>query len=300
MTKGNDSREFFELFKAPQNVQKEQDKEVKPVTESKDVNQEKSPIPEEKAVSKPTVSADPLEWIKNTHKEDTVFRKKLETPIAPHTISGVPKGELIPRKDEVVLRQETLIIGAIAATFLSIACFFVGHKVGYNKGLTSRVEEWAETIESEDVKSTNLGQSRFGDGAQKAANKAVSQKAEKQAEQPKLMEVPQKTASKAIQQKAEKQPEQSGAVIKDKWTIRLVTYKNTSDNIEKAKEVASLVKDTLGYDAFVVNAGKSLFVCVGEFETNDSADLISTQKVLAELQYENKKQFEGCYPVRMK
>lgn len=291
MTKGSDSREFFELFKGPQNVQKEQDKEAKPVTESKDVNQEKPQIPEEKVVSKPTVSADPLEWIKNTRKEDTVFKKKLETPVVPHTVSGVPKDKLIPRKDEVILRQETLIIGAIAATFLSIACFFVGHKVGYNKGLTSRVEEWAETIEPENVKNTGFGQSKFGNAPQKTASRAVSQKAENQVEQPKLTEVP---------QKAERQTEQSGAIIKDKWTIRLVTYKNTRDNIEKAKDVASFVKDTLGYDAFVVKAGKSIFVCVGEFETNDSADLINTQKALTELQYESKKQFEGCYPVRMK
>ena len=56
----------------------------------------------------------------------------------------------------------------------------------------------------------------------------------------------------------------------------------------------------LGYNAFIVNTGKELIVCVGEFESNDSADLVNTKKTLAEFKYENKKQFEGCYPIRMK
>ena len=54
------------------------------------------------------------------------------------------------RKDDVVLRQETLLISAIAATFLSIACFFVGYKVGYNKGAGllegGEEEQWMETV----------------------------------------------------------------------------------------------------------------------------------------------------------
>src|SRR5574340_49896 len=217
MSKGSDSKEFFELFKAPQNEQNVQNKEATPVTESADVSQQqKSHISEDTSVKKPTVFADPLGWIKNTRKEDTFFKGKLEKPTVSQPISATPKNVRNPRKEEIVLRQETLIIGAIAATFLSIACFFVGHKFGYNKGLMSRTEEWAEAIEPRTTKNTGLGQSRV----EKAANKAASQRIEKLAEQsrsqdvknasvgqPKLIEIPQKASSKAAPQKTEKQIE---------------------------------------------------------------------------------------------
>ena len=70
--------------------------------------------------------------------------------------------------------------------------------------------------------------------------------------------------------------------------------------MEKAKELARALQNLVRYNAFVVNTGKELIVCVGEFEANDSPDLVNTQKTLAEFKYENKKQFDGCYPIRMK
>lgn len=316
MSKETGSREFFEVFKTPENVPNTQNKEVKPVTELSDVIPQKPPIPatdtkaevDNKAVNKATFSADPLGWIKNTRKEDVIFRKKLDTPIQDHS-SGALKDERTPRKDEITLRQETLIIGAIAATFLSIACFFVGHKIGYNKAIMSRVEEWAEALESQpqDIKKTGLGQPRSAEISQKAINKPLSQKTEKQIDQAKTQdtrgagtEVARKTSSKVSSQKAEKSGEQPKPIIKDKWTLRVISYKNTKENVERAKEVAKEIQNSLGYDAFVVNAGKEVIICVGEFEANDSADLTNVQKALAELSYRNKKQFEGCYPIRMR
>lgn len=278
MTKGSDSREFFELFKSPSKVDNTEKKEVKHITESTDVDSKKIlPTTEDKPVTKPAASTqDALGWIKSTRPEGTAFKGKTETPKAPQPVFAQPKTERIQRKDELVLRQETLIIGAIAATFLTIACFFVGYKVGYNKGATGQTsEEWLETIEPQDAKKTSFGQSKPSDTTQKAATKAAPMKVEKQAEQ-------------------------ATSIIKDKWTLRVVSYKNTKDNIEKAKEIAGKLQDTLGYSAFVVNTGKELFICVGEFESNDGADLVAAQKAVSGFKYENRTQFEGCYPVRMR
>ncbi|MBI2471268.1 MAG: hypothetical protein HYV59_08520 [Planctomycetes bacterium] len=279
MTKGSDSREFFEVFKQTEKTEDTQKKEVKP----QDVSSQppRPSVPESKPVTSPTVpSVDPLEWIKSTRAEEPAFKGKIETPVKSPAVSAPVKAERVPHKDEVILRQETLIIGAIAATFLSIACFFVGYKVGYNKGTMNQAEEWLETIEPHESKKPAFGQKT------------------EEAVQP-----PQKAASKnerPLVITKEKQAEQGKPIIRDKWTLRVVSYKNTKDYLEKAKELAKTLQDSLGYDSFIVNVGKELYICVGEFETNDSADLIEAQKQLADFKYENKKQFDGCYPIRMR
>ena len=279
MTKGSDSREFFEIFKQTEKAEDTQKKEVKPQDVS---SQPPGPsVPESKLVTSPTVSSvDPLEWIKNTRAEEPAFKGKIETPVKSPAVSATAKAERVPHKDEVILRQETLIIGAIAATFLSIACFFVGYKVGYNKGTMNQAEEWLETIEPKVTKKSPFGQKpvEFPQAPQKAASKS---------EQPLIIA-------------KEKQTEQHKPIIRDKWTLRVVSYKNTKENLEKAKELAKTLQNSLGYDSFIVNIGKELYICVGEFETNDSAVLIDTQKKLAEFKYENKKQFDSCYPIRMR
>lgn len=282
MTKGSDSKEFFEVFKQskqPESMEEKeiQKKEVTPLKQAPDGEpQSTSPAIENKTVIPSPVTADPLAWIRNTQKENTAFKETLEAPKTSRPVSDLPKSERVQRKDEVILRQETLIIGAIAATFLSIACFFVGHKVGYNKGTMNQTEEWQETIELPDTKKTGFLQSR-------------------------PEEVPQKNIVKPAPEKPpDKQVEQPKPIIKDKWTLRAVSYTNTKENIEKAKEIARTLQDKLGYNAFVVNAGKDLFVCVGEFEASDSADIMKAKSKLSEFSYENRKQFEGCYPVRIK
>lgn len=275
-TKGSDSREFFEIYKTSQKKAEDvENKVIKTHPESPDINQQqKTPGSEESPDLKPTVIADPLEWIKHTAGRNTPSKDTFEMPAQP--AAAPHKSEKILRKDEVVLRQETLIIGAIAATFLSIACFFVGHKVGFNKGKSNQAEEWQETIEPQGSEKTGFGQSKPIEQSQKPVNKETVTKEEKQhVEQPKT-------------------------IIKDKWTLRVVSYKNTKEFVEKAKVTARIIQDTLGYNAFVVNTGKDIFICVGEFESSDSSDLIKTQKALAEFKYENKKQFSGCYPVRVR
>lgn len=273
MTKGSDSREFFEIFKPPQKVETIEKDEGKSQTESAEAsNQPKPFVPDDNPALKLTTTSDPLGWIKKTSAEEPAIREKSKDQ---KPVFASSKKERSFRKDEVILRQETLIIGAIAATFLSIACFFIGHKVGYNKGVMSRAEEWLETLEQHDTK-----QSAF--------------------KQQKPAEIPQKTITKSVPVKPEKQIEQPKPVIKDKWTLRVVSYKNTKEDLAKAKDIAKTIQSMLGYDAFIVNTGKEIFICVGEYEEADNAGLISAQKALAAFKYENKKPFEGCYPVRMR
>ena len=278
MTKGSDSREFFEIFKQTEKAEDIQKKEAK--TQEVLTPTPSPSIPEIKPVASPGV--DPLGWIKNTTRaEEQTLKGRTEIPVTPQPVSAPPaKQERIPRKDEITLRQETLIIGAIAATFLSIACFFVGYKVGFNKGLLNQAEEWLETIEPRDAKKSTFGQ-------KPEEPPQAPQKAPTKSEQPFIIT-------------KEKQTEQHKPIIRDKWTLRVVSYKNTKENLEKAKELSKKLQNSLSYDSFIVNVGKELYICIGEFESNDSADLIEAQKKLAEFKYENKKQFDSCYPIRMR
>ncbi|HHT9151548.1 MAG TPA: hypothetical protein ACFYEG_08995 [Candidatus Wujingus californicus] len=273
MSKGSDSREFFEIFKTQKReAEDSQKKEIK--HEGPDVSAQQKPhTVEDKSAHK----QDPLGWIKSTsEKTETVIkgRAESETPLQPP--SAQSNIERTPRKDEIILRQETLIIGAIAATFLSIACFFVGYKVGHNKALNQE-DEWVETLEPQEAKDTGVEQ--------------------------KAPVVSQKSTDKTPPSKIEKQIEPKPIIkdnIKDRWTLRVVSYKNTKDNLEKAKKIARMIQGMTGTESFIVNTGKELYICVGEFESRDGSDIFNTQKTIAELQYENKKPFEGCYPVRMK
>ncbi|MCF6147537.1 MAG: hypothetical protein E3K37_02650 [Candidatus Kuenenia sp.] len=318
MVKGSDSKVFFELFKKPQEKNDVQTEELKQKTKTAEIpqphgtgttipqktkekpqnlttDQPSAPVPSEAEV-KPEPS-DPLKWIKNTSTEELSIEKTMEkkhftpdqttaTPLPPRQIvtppASVPlKDEVVLRKDEVVLRQETLIIGAIAATFLSIACFFVGHKVGYNKGVTNQAEEWLETIEPKTSQQSGIGQTKTAEVPKEKAGKEAPPNVEKK-------------------QGNEKLVIQDSAAIKDRWTLRVVSYKNTKSNVTRAKEIAGLLQESLGYKAFVVNTGRDLFVCVGEFDDWDSTNLKDAQQAVANFEYQNKKQFSGCYPVRIR
>lgn len=141
-----------------------------------------------------------------------------------------------------------------------------------------QVEAWVNVPESqEDTKKAGLGQFRPVGEDQKTANKAVP-----------------------IPQKTEKPAGQPGAVSTDKWTLRAISYRNTKGNLDRAKEVAQTIQSTLNYNTFIVDAGREILVCVGEFDARDSGDLIQAQKRLADFSYENTKPFKGSYPVRMR
>ncbi|HHT9109900.1 MAG TPA: SPOR domain-containing protein [Candidatus Brocadiaceae bacterium] len=279
MTKGNESREFFEILKTqPKKADTVQNEEIVPRSEPSGAIPQ-LPITEEKHVTKPKITGDPLDWIRKTSTSESHSKEKSETPVTGKPFSDTIRAVQTHHKGDVIVRKETLIIGAIAVTFLSVACFFLGHKIGYNNGVLSHDEAWLESVESRESKKSTF--------APKAGETAAVKPVQSKIEKP-----------------VEKQPEQPKAVtkdtIKDKWTLRVVSYRNTKESMEKAKELAKILQSGLSKAAFVVNTGKELFICMGEFDSNDSADLINTQKALAEFKYENKKQFGGCYPIRMR
>lgn len=306
MTKGSDSKEFFELFKKPGCPESFQKKEEKPLVKPKETPPP-PPVAEIRENKRPVAPVDPLKWIKNTSKEGVSDKVKVaSTPKAYSAPTGSFTSEPTVRKDDVVLRQETLLISAIAATFLSIACFFVGYKVGYNKGVGvmegGEEEQWMETAAPPASNKAEPAPAKVAEVPQKPASKSSPQKTEKQPEpvSAKAAEAPQKNVSKPSPQKVEKPVEPPKPVVKDSWTLRVVSYKNTKENLDKAKEAAKAIYDKLKLDAFVVSSEKDIFVCVGEYEGSDSSGLIHAQKAVSELVYENKKQFEGCYPIRMR
>ncbi|QQR67911.1 MAG: hypothetical protein IPI25_06940 [Candidatus Brocadia sp.] len=70
MTKGSDSREFFEIFKPMQKAEDVQKGEVMSQEESAESRQpSKPPNHDEKLIVKPASTADPLGWIKKTSGE---------------------------------------------------------------------------------------------------------------------------------------------------------------------------------------------------------------------------------------
>lgn len=221
--------------------------------------------------------------LRQIRRPEPQFRQKTETkrpePAKPEPVKPVPAKAVSSTaemnsigKNEVRLKQETIIIGAVAATFLSLACFFIGYKVGYNKGI------FFDSSESNQVKN------------------------EKNIQSLNSVSTDSKNLSKFFDNKEIKN---SGiADIKhttdDLWTLRMISYKNSSTNLFKATNLAKAIKSMSGVNAFVAKTGNELIVCVGKFKNSKDQKLTELQIAMAELVYEDKKQFKGCYPVKLR
>ncbi|MBI5124803.1 MAG: hypothetical protein HZA70_01055 [Planctomycetes bacterium] len=92
----------------------------------------------------------------------------------------------------------------------------------------------------------------------------------------------------------------AAASDKDTWSLRVVSYKEGAKSIEKATGLATLLKERTGHDAFVARQGSQIVVCLGEFDSRNSTQLEELQKQLKGFKYEDKMQFAGCYPVKVK
>src|SRR3989304_584543 len=254
MSKGSDSREFFEIFKTQKReADDSQKKEIK--YESPDVSAQQKPhTVEDKSAHK----QDPLGWIKSTSKKiETVIKGRAESEPPLQPPSAQSKIEHTPRKDEIILRQETLIIGAIAATFLSIACFFVGDKVGHKKALNQE-NEWVETLEPREAKDTGVEQ--------------------------KAPVVSQKSTDKTPPSKIEKQGEPKPIIkdnIKVRWTLRVVSYKNTKENLEKAKKIAKMIQGKLARPKNVFKRIERIKMLTAEGKWNPTMSVFGIPKVKA-------------------
>lgn len=182
------------------------------------------------------------------------------------------------KRDEVYIRQDTLIYAALGAVFLSVGCFFIGHKLGYDKGR-----------KAEPVKQVSVGSTK--------GNALPKEGQELGVKESKYMTHDSLTRELGTQETIQSQPIASK---EEKWTLRVVSYNIGDQNTKKASELARTIQKEIGHDAFVAKTSQELVVCVGKFDNKDSSELLTLQKELRDFKYENKKQFKGCYPVRLR
>lgn len=165
---------------------------------------------------------------------------------------------------------ETVVLGAVGGVLLAVGCFFLGHKLG-NKDL-ARGKSAAEKIAY----------------TEKASSKPLSPIAKVSREKPHEVST-------------EKVPLAPKTVpSKDTWSLRVVSYKEGANGLEKATGLANVLKERTGHNAFVAKQGSQVVVCIGEFNSRDNTQLMELQKQVKEFKYEGKVQFAGCYPVRVK
>lgn len=168
---------------------------------------------------------------------------------------------------------ETIVLGAVGGVLLAVGCFFLGLKLGDNGSLTKGPSEST----SGKVAS-----------AEKASPKRSTPTAKASQEKPSNVPV------------AKAAPAPKATSDKDMWSLRVVSYKEGAKSVEKAAGLATLLKERTGHDAFVARQGSQIVVCLGEFDSRNSTQLEELQKLLKGFKYEDKMQFAGCYPVKVK
>ena len=257
--KDKESKEFFEVFKKPgkqegasYSIKEFQRKQENPTVIPK-------PVPERKPEdTDDDRKKEKLDWITDTKSNDQpqyqTVRKK-------------------PRKlffNEVILKQETVIFGALGAVFLSLVCFFVGYKVGH-------INVYEPEVLQKAVVYPKL------DGVIKT--------------------VPQDREIKAVDLSL---PQAPIAIVKQeqehvvKWTLRIISYSNTKKHLKQAANLAKAIKNMTGYNTFVAKMGKEIIVCAGRFNLKDSSELKETLKGISKLEYEGKRQFASSFPIQIK
>ena len=123
MTKGSDSKEFLNCSRNLEVWKVSRGRKKKPFVKPKE-EPSPPPVAEIREKKRPVAPVDPLKWIKNTSKEGLSDKVKQESPLKTYSApQSSYTNEPAVRKDDVVLRQETLIISAIAATFCQSPAF---------------------------------------------------------------------------------------------------------------------------------------------------------------------------------
>lgn len=258
--KDKESKEFFEVFKKPgkqegasYSIKEFQRKQENPTVIPK-------PVPERKPEdTDDDRKKEKLDWITDTKSNDQpqyqTVRKK-------------------PRKlffNEVILKQETVIFGALGAVFLSLVCFFVGYKVGH-------INVYEPEALQKSVVYPKL------DGVIKT--------------------VPQDREIKAVDLSLPQAPiaivKQEPEPVVNKWTLRIISYSNTKKHLKQAANLAKAIKNMTGYNTFVAKKGKEIIVCAGRFNLKDSSELKEALKGISKLEYEGKRQFAGSYAIPIK
>jgi hypothetical protein len=233
--KERDSKQFFEIFKHGQPKQigiSKQNSERHQKNKGKDKKREQ------------------LSWIKDTITTET-FQ------------SGTQKVKNA-FLNKVAIKQETLILGALCAVFLSLACFFAGYKIGHNKA--SNLETLQPRIGGV-VKSIPLGK--------------------------KIKAIDLSTNTSFLRNQKEKN------IIK-KWTLQIIIYSNTKQHMKDATNLAKAIRNMTGHSTFVAKRGKELIVCVGRFDSRNNTEIKNVLNEISSLKYEGKKQFASAYPIQIR
>ena len=258
--KDKESKEFFEVFKNDKNkgearsskvLQKEQ---VIPTVLPRPNQKKRQEAADENQNSKK------MGWIKDTQNEDEE-RPQIDTQSA----EGFQYDKKKSRRlflNEVVVKQETLIFGALGAVFLSLACFFIGYKIGNKDVLNPEVLQNSEL--EENVKYMPRGKEI------KAVNLSPP---------PRVLD---------------KKDENT------KWTLQIISYSNTKQHIKKARDLAKAIKNMTNYNTFVAKRGNELVVCMGKFNSKASKEMKKALKEISKLEYEGKKQFTSSYPIQVR
>ena len=250
--KERETKEFFEVFKQPREQRSVKYSEIRKPQIRPNVH----PKPDSK-VSENDIGEvkekGPLGWIRDT---------KDKGPSESYTQSA--KKLFL---NTITVKQETLILVGLGATFLALVCFFTGYKVGYNKALDPGIphESTAQPELSGGVKTVPKGKEIGAvDLTEKSSN--IANKEEQNT----------------------------------KWTLQIISYSNTKKNLKMAGNLAKAIKDMTGYNTFVAKRGNELVVCAGRFDSKNGP---KTKKALGEisnLEYEGKKQFASSYPIQIK
>ncbi len=258
--KDKEPKEFFEVFK--KSGKQEETRHTSKVFQRKQEN--------------PTVLPRPVPERNLTNTDDDRKTEKLGWIMDTQSRDRLQTDDKKVRKlflNEVVLKQETVILGALGAVFLSLACFFVGYKIGHKNVLEPEVPQKSVVHPKLDGIIKNVPQGR--------EIKAVDLS---------LKQVPIDT----VKQETAKQE----YVVK--WTLQIISYSNTKQHLKQATNLAKAIKDMTGYDTFVAKRGKEIVVCAGKFSFKDSSELKEALKGISKLEYEGKRQFASSYPIQIR
>lgn len=269
-------QEFFEVFRLSPADDKSEPNKIEYQRTTHNVNvSEKEEAEKHKLTSKSSraIKYEPQKWeTKRESIPDEIIPKKASDIVSDNAENLKGKFNSL-RKEEVKLSQETIILFAIAATFLSVACFFIGYKVGHNSGIASSTENGVYKNNGRGNDSLN------GNSGDKAGALNLFNESDKSGI----------SGISGIKRSSS-----------DLWTLRIISYRNTNANLLKATNLAKAIKNMTGNNAFVAKVGKELIVCVGKFKDDNNQGLIDLQISMQDLVYENKKQFRGSYPVKLK
>ncbi|MBC8554662.1 MAG: hypothetical protein H8D23_34050 [Candidatus Brocadiales bacterium] len=258
--KEKESKEFFEVFKKPHDAEDKCDSKV---LQRDQLNPTVLPRPDHRKSE-------------NNTAPDTLIDEKRETEQLGWIQDSRREGELPtdiiktrkPSRNEVVIKQETLIFGALGAVFLSLACFFVGYKIGI-KNVLNPV--------------------------------ALEKSAEYPALEGGIKSIPEGKKINVVDLSTKKPSMATGEMAGDiKWTLQIISYSDTKLHIKKARDLAKAIKNMTNYNTFVAKRGKEIVVCAGKFNSKDSNELTTALNEISKLEYEGKKQFASSYPIQVR